>query len=87
MSSTAQPMTPRPSQLAEALAAQFRQEGYCPGAPGHLTAWARQVDAGICRQARCPQCQARGLCYRPYHKGRSYRVLAACGRCGYGEEF
>ena len=73
--------------LAFVLAGALGKEGYRPGPPAGLTEEAGRIDAEACLEMLCPHCRAAGLDYRPYHKGRSYRALAVCKRCGFAEEF
>lgn len=70
--------------LAE-LRGQLRAEGYQPGTPWHLPASVTAIDRYVCRRLRCAKCRQRCK-YRPYCKGRSYRVLAICRACGWAEE-
>lgn len=75
-------------RLSEAESKTYRwmAEGYRPGAPEHIPD-ATQIDnAVICRSLRCPSCLRRGLQYKPFQRGRSYRVLGVCGFCGSCEE-
>jgi len=60
--------------------------GYTPGPPLHITPASRAIDAGLCRRSSCPHCKGRGRQYRPYHRGREYRVAAHCPRCEHSEE-
>jgi hypothetical protein len=61
-----------------ARAAELAAAGYTPGAPPQVSGEALRIDARICRAYRCPGCRRRGMLFRPYHRGASYRALAAC---------
>lgn len=76
-----------PEVTALALIQKLRREGWLFGVPVHLRAWAERVDATLCASLACPCCRRRGLAFRPFHRGRAYRVIGACEQCGYGEEF
>jgi hypothetical protein len=71
---------------APRLFARLLEEGYAPGAPPTLTAWCLQIDQGLARRSLCPICRCRGLDFRPFHKGRLYRIVCCCLGCGYEEE-
>jgi hypothetical protein len=72
---------------ARDLACRFRRDGFRPGIPPGVSAAAVRIDRETCARARCPDCDRRGLEYRPFTDGRGYRVVAACRRCGAAEEF
>lgn len=71
---------------ATSLLDRLRREGYQAGAPSHLQDWALLIDVGTCRKLKCPGCHQRGMVFKPHHRGRSYKVVAECPRCGAGEE-
>jgi hypothetical protein len=60
--------------------------GYERGAPPHVRAATQAIDRQVCRQSRCGSCGRRGLSYRPFHRGREYRVLAVCPACQAAKE-
>ena len=71
---------------AHHLAAALEQLGYEPGKPAHVTAETLGVDARSCARRRCGRCRRRGLDFLPYHRGRSYKVVASCPDCLNTEE-
>lgn len=78
--------TPSPPRNALDLVHEWRGQGWQVGVPIHLQKWAELVDANFCKRLICPGCKGHGMNYRPFFKGRGYRVLATCDRCGCGEE-
>jgi hypothetical protein len=62
-------------------------QGYRQGPPPNLKAEAVRIDRDILAEAECPACRRVGLSCKPYHRGRSYRVLGVCLPCGHAEEF
>jgi hypothetical protein len=73
-------------QSVEQLEASFRQDGYEPGIPPGLSVEAQRIDRAVCRRSRCGKCRGRGLHWRPWHRGSSYRIAAVCPVCGISEE-
>ncbi len=60
--------------------------GYERRAPTRL---AQAVDSALCASATCAVCGWTGLAYAPYTHPTtgSYRIVAACPRCGQADEF
>lgn len=71
---------------AASILDRLRRQGYQAGPPDHLQDWALLIDVGTCRKLKCPGCHQRGMVFKPHHRGRSYRVVAECPRCGAGQE-
>ena len=87
-SSPVHPPAQPPVAPAEAdLLRRLRQEGFGQGTPPHVQEWAQKIDAGVVRRSTCPQCRTRGLRYQPFRRGRVYKAVGVCGRCGHAEEF
>lgn len=68
------------------LSRELEAAGYQPDTPPHITEATRQLDSRLCRFARCEQCDRRGLVYRPYRRGRAYRIVAVCTACHHEQE-
>jgi hypothetical protein len=75
------------TQRFSVFAQQLAREGFRRGVPPHLDEHTERVDKSVCRRAKCGHCRRRGLLYRPFFKGRVYRVLAVCPACRRAEEF
>lgn len=68
------------------LDAKMRAEGFMPGYPS--SAEAQESDIQACNEGVCPDCDWKGLLYRPYISlTRAYRPFAICPRCGHVQEF
>ncbi len=80
-------MLPSTLTTVKSLLAAMSRDGFRRGPPAGLAPMATDVDRRACLDMQCGQCQNRGLRYRTFHKGASYRVLAVCPRCGFAEEF
>ena len=59
--------------------------GFTDGAP-HIPPAFVQADVRIYRGMRCGFCRGRGHAVKPMHRGREYRLLCACRKCGSGME-
>jgi hypothetical protein len=81
------PAQPPIAPTEAALLRRLRQEGFGQGAPPHVQEWSQKIDAGMIRRTICPQCRTRGLRYQPFHKGRQYKAVGLCCRCGEAVEF
>jgi hypothetical protein len=44
------------------------------------------IDRRVYSAMRCAACRQRGMHFRPMHRGREYRAVAVCRRCGHAEE-
>jgi hypothetical protein len=81
--------TSAPSRPVAPAAALLVREllllGFVEGAPPHIPTALVQADLRIYRTMRCPSCRGRGMAVQPYHRGRAYRLLASCRKCGAGE--
>jgi len=71
---------------AAAIEATLCREGFTPGLPPSVRTGTAATDKAVCRRVRCPGCGNRGLMYRPWQRGRDYRILAACPACPAAEE-
>ena len=71
----------------DSLTARLRAQGFTPGPPPHVAAFGAVIDQQLCLEMGCSGCDNRGLECRPFRRGRRYRVLAVCLRCGHAEEF
>lgn len=60
--------------------------GYWPGVPTRIPPAAARVDRQACARAKCGRCRHQGLDCLPFHKDKSYRVLAVCPSCSFCEE-
>jgi hypothetical protein len=69
------------------LQAQMEAEGYLFGPPTSLPAFALAIDRSVAREASCDRCGGSRLICIPFHKGSSYRCLAACPECFEAFEF
>jgi hypothetical protein len=81
-------LTPAEPVPFEALAELYRQDGYRPGLPRHVSREAVQIDRDVLAAEVCPFCGQAGLALVPYHHpgGRGYRILAHCPGCGAASE-
>jgi hypothetical protein len=81
-------ITPDPlpdSELLEVvpgLAETLLGEGWSPGPPAQLRAEALASDLEAAAEMACEHCGAVGLAFAAFHKGRRYRAVLTCGRCG-----
>lgn len=73
------------SNQAEVLSQELLRLGFVEGAPGHIPTEYVEIDRRCARAMRCGSCGKRGLVYRPFRRGRDYRALASCEKCGSGE--
>lgn len=79
------PVVRRGNTLTDKLAA----EGYRPGTPASqliLGAMGYSVDEDLCVVYPCP-CGYKGMDYRPFVQGESYRAFAVCPVCDAAYEF
>jgi len=77
---------PPENLTVEQAMAELRADGFTPGAPAHVTPFARHVDAATCRKTTCGRCGTRRLGYPPFHRLNQYRALAVCPLCHHAEE-
>lgn len=77
-----------PETLTPTLALEISLHalGYRPGWPLTIHPNTRVIDADTCRAMRCGGCHRRGLDCSPWYRGDSYRIVACCNRCEWGEE-
>lgn len=71
---------------ADTLAAELELLGFVEGAPPHIPADLVAGDVASYRRMRCASCGRGGHKVQPYHRGREYRLLCSCIRCGAGKE-
>lgn len=71
---------------ADALERQWRQLGFIKGAPVHIPAALVAGDVRIYQRLACPACGHRRHAVQPLHRGRIYRLLCRCKKCGAGME-
>jgi hypothetical protein len=65
---------------------QWRYLGFADGAPPHIPAVLIAADVRSYRRLACPSCGHRGHTVKPMHRGRVYRLLCRCRKCGAGME-
>jgi hypothetical protein len=56
-------------------------EGWCRGAPEHLSADVVQIDANAAAAMKCGHCRRKGLTFQPWHRGRQYAATGECPVC------
>jgi hypothetical protein len=61
-------------------------EGWCRGAPDHLSADIVQIDANAAASMKCGNCRRKGLTFQPWHRGRQYAATAECPACHFVEQ-
>jgi hypothetical protein len=69
------------------LAEQLQALGWQPGPPTRFPLEALAVDAKCCAEMICGGCGCLGLEHLAFHKDQVYRVVAACPKCEFEEEF
>jgi hypothetical protein len=78
-----QPATTTQASAAEAALAAL---GYSEGPPPGMDPGTVAIDRRVYSAMRCAACRQRGMHFRPMHRGREYRAVAVCRRCGHAEE-
>ena len=68
------------------LSGRLLAAGYTPGVPPHVSPASSAIDRRVCCRLVCPECEAVGLDYRPFHKGLSYACVGVCRVCNHQEE-
>lgn len=76
-----------PPLAPEAVIPALHAQGFRNGPPRGLSAWAQQCDRQAARESTCPCCGRAELAYLALHRGRDYRAVARCERCGNEMEF
>ncbi|HTU21791.1 MAG TPA: hypothetical protein VMG10_27380 [Gemmataceae bacterium] len=69
-------------QLTPSLAEELHHLGYTEGAPSHIPPTVVAADMRIYRVQRCGECGSRGHKVIPFHRGRQYRLVCSCRKCG-----
>jgi hypothetical protein len=70
---------------AALLVRELQLLGFTEGAPPHIAAEVVAADVRIYSRLTCGSCRGRGMKVTAYHRGRAYRLLASCRKCGAGE--
>jgi len=60
--------------------------GFEPGSPPHITDATQRDLRRMCSSMQCPRCTRRGMTCKPYHRNRTFTVVAVCANCCAGEE-
>jgi len=68
------------------IAAELRRLGFVEGAPPHIAPALVDADIRIYNHLACPSCRKRGMRVQPYHRGREYRLVCSCRKCGAEQE-
>ncbi|HEY7308393.1 MAG TPA: hypothetical protein VH643_03420 [Gemmataceae bacterium] len=79
-----QTITPIPT--ASALEREWRMLGFVEGAPAHLDSAIVADDVRSYRRMACGSCGHRSQTVSPFRRGREYRLLCRCRKCGHGVE-
>ena len=74
--------TSQSMMIAEKLAAELRRIGFVEGPPSHIAPEVVDIDRRIYSRLKCGECGHRGHKVTPTHRGREYRLLCRCRKCG-----
>jgi hypothetical protein len=75
-------ITPIPT----ALEREWRRLDYVEGPPFYVDPVTLAIDARSYRRMVCAECNHRGHKFKAFHRGREYRLLCICRKCGVGVE-
>lgn len=80
------PTTTAACTAASVLASAWRRAGWTPGLPPTVSEATLAIDRNVYGHLTCPACKDRRQTVSPWRKGREYRLLVECPKCGRGEE-
>jgi hypothetical protein len=68
--------------IVQGIGAELRRLGFVNGPPAHIPAPIVDIDRRIYSRLKCGECGHRGHMVTPTHRGREYRLLCRCRKCG-----